>query len=166
MYQIGDYVVYGTRGVCLVQDIRHVDMPGAPAERMYYILQPLQDQGATVYLPTDNEKATIRHVMNKDEAQQLIGRIPEIGDLYIPDDKKREVTYKESMKSCDSEVWVRMIRTISFRREKRIAMGKKVTTLDDRFLKAAMGALSDEFSIALNIPADQAEAMIREAIHQ
>jgi hypothetical protein len=45
-------------------------------------------------------------------------------------------------------------------------MGKKVTTLDDRFLKAAMGALSDEFSIALDIPADQAEEMIREAIHQ
>ena len=166
MYQIGEYVVYGTRGVCLVQDIRHVDMPGAPAERMYYILQPMQDKGATVYLPTDNDKAVIRHIMDGDEARELVDDIPDIGGLDIPDDKKREVTYKEAMKSCDSRTWVRMIRTLSLRRESRLALGKKVTTLDERFFKAAMGALGDELSIALEISPEEAEDMIQEAIRK
>ena len=149
-----------------MQDIRHVDMPGAPAERMYYILQPMQDKGATVYLPTDNDKAVIRQVMGSDEAKDLVEQIPGIGVLDIPDDKKREVTYKEAMKSCNSHTWVKMIRTLSMRRENRLAMGKKVTTLDERFFKAAMGALGDELSIALEISSEEAEEMIHDAIHR
>ena len=71
MFEIGEYVVYGSKGVCQVHDITHVDMPGADKDRLYYILHPLQGNGAKVYLATDSQKAVIRKVMTKEEANQF-----------------------------------------------------------------------------------------------
>lgn len=160
MFEIGDYVVYGTKGVCIVQNITMLQVPGEESEREYYVLQPIGDKGATVYLPVDNKKAVIRSVISGDEARELLKEIPEIQALDVPDDKKREVRYKEAMKTCDCRVWVSIIKALYIRRDKRIAMGKKVTALDEKYLKAAEHELYNELSVTLDISNDEMKAYI------
>ena len=40
MYEKGQYIVYGIRGVCQVADIITIDHPVGPKGRLYYELHP------------------------------------------------------------------------------------------------------------------------------
>ena len=71
MFEKGEYVVYGSKGVCKIQDISHVDIPGVDRNRLFYIMHPVQNSEQTVYLPIDSNKVMIRKVMTPEEAKQL-----------------------------------------------------------------------------------------------
>ena len=162
MFEKGEYVVYGSKGVCQIRDIAHVDIPGADRNRLYYIMNPVPDNKGTVYLPTDSTKAVIRRVMSADEAHQLIDEIPRIEQLWVADDRKREDSYKEAMRSCNTRAWVSIIKALYLRKCERLAAGKKITALDERYLKAAEHELYGELSVALGVAREEMEDYIHE----
>mgnify|MGYP001039301498 FL=1 len=41
MFEIGEYVVCGNKGVCLIQEITTLRMSGVVQNRKYYILKPV-----------------------------------------------------------------------------------------------------------------------------
>ena len=44
MFEVGEYIVYGCKGVCQVEEITHIDIPGSNKDRLYYVLAPLEDR--------------------------------------------------------------------------------------------------------------------------
>lgn len=164
MFKKGEYVVYGSKGVCRIQDIAPVDMPGADGDRLCYIMHPVTGSGgsATVYLPVDSEKATIRRVMTREEAGQLIAEIPQIDELTVSDERKREASYKDALRTCSGRAWVSMLKTLYFRKRERAAAGKRVTALDERYLRAAQAELFGELSVVLDVPMEDMESYIYE----
>ena len=38
MYNKGDNVIYGSKGVCVIEDITTVPFENAPKDKMYYVL--------------------------------------------------------------------------------------------------------------------------------
>ena len=38
MFQKGEYIVYGQHGICLVEDITHLNMSEADEKKLYYVL--------------------------------------------------------------------------------------------------------------------------------
>lgn len=166
MFEKGEYVVYGSKGVCQIQDISHIDIPGVDRNRLYYIMRPLQNSRGTVYLPTDSTKAVIRRVMSPEEAHQLIDEIPQIEQLKVPDEKKREASYKEALLTCSVRDWVSIIKALYVRKTERLAVGKKITALDERYLKVAEQELYGELSIALGKPREEMESYIRDYLEK
>jgi CarD family transcriptional regulator len=164
MFEKGEYVVYGSKGVCQIQEISHVDIPGADRNRLYYIMIPVQNSSGTVYLPIDSPKATIRRIMTKEEANRLIQDIPDIEQLNVTDEKKREDSYKEALRTCNGRAWVSIIKALNIRKRERVAAGKKVTALDERYLKAAEQELYGELSISLGVPREEMETYIQNHI--
>ena len=96
----------GAKGVCQIRDITHIDMSGADKEKLYYVLAPVGDKNGTIYVPTDSEKIIMRRTISKEEAERLIDELPQIELLWVPDDKQREETYKEALRTCDYHAWV------------------------------------------------------------
>lgn len=164
MFEVGEYVVYSSKGVCQITDITHIDILGADKDRLYYVLAPVGDANAKIYAPTDNRKITMRKVISKEEADKLISELPEIELLWVPDDKQREAKYKEVMRTCDYRAWVSIVKTLYLRKKERTAQGKKITALDERYMKAAENELYSELSLTLGIPKDQMENYIKEKI--
>ena len=74
MFEKGGYIVYGTTGVCLVEEITGMKMKGASGEKLYYVLRPCFQKGNTIFTPVDNSKIAMRAVMNKAEAEALVER--------------------------------------------------------------------------------------------
>ncbi len=60
MFKVGEYIVYGCKGVCLIEEITHIDIPGSNKDRLYYVLAPYGDGKGKIYAPTDNEKVTMK----------------------------------------------------------------------------------------------------------
>lgn len=154
MYQIDDYVVYGNYGLCRVKDISTLDMEGVSKDRQYYFLTPVSGNHGVVYTPVDNVKVVIRGIMTKDNAEALLKSIKNIDTMEILAEKAREEKYRECIKRCDGTEWMRLILTIRERMQERIGQGKKVTSLDERYLKLAEDYLYTELAVALNIKSE------------
>ena len=74
MFQIGDYIVYGTSGVCRVEKIGPVDLPDVSKDKLYYTLSPVRNPGGHIYTPVDNQRVVMRPILTEDETEQLIDR--------------------------------------------------------------------------------------------
>ena len=155
MFEKGEYVVYGTTGVCEIADITTLNMKGVTKNRLYYVLSPCHQKDSKIFTPVDNDKTIIRAILTREEASSLIKDIPEIEEFSTNDDKQREEKYKETIRNCESRDLVKVIKTLYIRRQERVAQGKKTTAMDEKYLKIAEDNLYSELSIALNIPKEQ-----------
>lgn len=152
MYEKGQYIIYGIRGVCEVMDITTVDRLGGPKGKLYYVLRPYYHQDCKIVTPVDSDKTVVRALLTKEEAQALIDRIPDVEEMAVTEDKQREERYKEALKTCDCHVWVSMIKALYLRRKDRLEQGKKMTDLDERYFKTAEENLYSELALSLDMP--------------
>lgn len=160
MFSIGEYIVYGMNGVCRVEEIGPMNMSGVESDKIYYTLLPLYTKGSRVFTPVDNQKVVMRPVISKQEACQLIDDMPSIDEIEVVDDKRRELAYKEAVKSCDCRELIRIINTALKRKEERLAQGKKMSACDERYLKQAQDTLYGEFAISLKIEKGEVQDFI------
>lgn len=101
MFSVNDHVVFGNHGICVIKAIGPLDLSIAERGRLYYTLEPLYAQKNTIYTPVDNEKSSLRRAITREEALELIDRIPQVETVWILDEKRREEKYKEIMKQND-----------------------------------------------------------------
>lgn len=157
MYQKGDYVVYGTKGVCLVEDVAAISW-GADcisAERLCYKLTPQFVKGSTIYAPVGSEKTVIRAVMSGEEAKAVLERAKQLETLWVNDEKEREKSYRSALLSGSSTEWSRIIKTLYLRKRERQKSGKRMTCIDERYLHIAESILFGEMSLPLRMSAKE-----------
>ena len=155
MFDKGQYIIYGIRGVCEVMDITTIDRPGGPQGKLYYVLRPYYHQDSKIVTPVDSDKTVIRPLLTREEALELIDRIQDVQEMEVTEDKQREERYKEALKTCDCRVWVSMIKALYLRRKDRIEQGKKMTDLDERYFKTAEENLYSELALSLGMSRDE-----------
>lgn len=160
MFEKGQYINYGKHGVCIVEDITHMDLPGVDKTKLYYVLEKVYTKGNKIYTAVDNQKVRMRRILSKKEAVDLIEEIPKIEQLKVSEDKSRNEKYKEALTSCDCRELVRVLKSLYNRKQKCIADGKKVTVTDERFFKEAEQQLYGELALALGIAREQVEDYI------
>ena len=151
MFKIGDRVIYGSAGICTVNDISTIDIDGVPKDKLYYILNPETSTGGTVFAPVENCKVAMRKMLDAAGAEELIASIPAIEPMPLVNDKAREALYREAIKSCDCRQLIVIIKTLYLRGKERLASGKRLSSLDERYLKQAEEKLYVELAAALGI---------------
>lgn len=102
----------------------------------------------------------MRPVLTMQEADELIGRIKEIDLLWVKNEKDREQIYKDTLRTCDCEELVKIIKTLYLRKKTRLEAGKKVTSSDAKYLHLAEESLYGELSVVMGIPKDEMETFI------
>lgn len=166
MFDVGEFVVYGTNGICLIKDITTLNLSGCDSERKYYVLESIRKKGNQSFVPVDSDKVQIRRVIAKAEAQELMDEIPMIDGIDTRDDKVRENTYKELVKLCECREWIRIIKTIYVRKQERVARGKKMTATDERYLRLAQDNLYEELGFSLGLDKDKLETYFTDCLHR
>lgn len=160
VFEIGEYIVYGNTGVCKVEEVTKMPVPGTQGDKLYYALEPIYHKGSRVFTPVDNQKVKMRPVLTMQEADELIGRIKEIDLLWVKNEKDREQIYKDTLRTCDCEELVKIIKTLYLRKKTRLEAGKKVTSSDAKYLHLAEESLYGELSVVMGIPKDEMETFI------
>lgn len=155
MFQVGEFIVYENRGVCKVEGITKMSLPGAKKEQEYYELKPVFEDSGRIYSAVDNGKVVMRQMLTKKEAVSLIDEIPQIPEMRIGDEKQRELKYKEAVRSCDCRQLISVIKTLYIRRQSRMEQGKKATNTDERYFKKAEDTLHGELAVALGLEKSQ-----------
>ena len=155
MFKIGEYVVCGNNGVCKIQDITTLNINGVDKKRKYYMLKPIYSETSTVYIPVDSVQVSMRRILSKTEADSLLDSIPQTQMLTIHDEKTVEILYRECMQSNNCGEWMRLWKTLYFRKKNRLEKGHKVTALDSRYYKLAEEKLCGELALVLGMDLEE-----------
>ena len=166
MFEKGEYIMYGHSGICLVEDITHLNLAGVDRKKLYYVLMPQNIKGSRIYFPIEKENAHARRLITKEEALKLLDEIRDIEEIWVSNEKLREEQYKEVLNSGDYRRWVSIIKTLYQRKQERIAQGKKIAAMDERYMKMAEDALYSELAFVIGKERSEMERFIREHIEK
>lgn len=161
MYRAGDLVVYGTTGVCRVEEISKPRLDPGQRDREYYLLKPLHQDGV-IWSPVDSTKVSIRPVMSREEAEALIDQIPTIRAEAWKAPTLQALTqrYQAVLSSHDERGLVELTMSIWTKRQQAEAQKRRLGMVDERYMKQAERLLYGELSVALGIPFEDVEPYI------
>lgn len=148
MYQIGELVQYGTSGVCKVEEIVQ-SVPWLQKDTECYLLVPVSKQEEKIYSPVDNDKVKMRRILSSEEVKELMGKVSEIKGPVVLNEKQCETIYREELYSVDCYRWLGLLKTLYSRRATRVAVGKKATATDERYLKSVEARIREELNLVI-----------------
>ena len=151
MYEIGDYVIKANNGVCRIDDILHPDLPNADKNKLYYLLVPVENKNARLYVPTDMAETTLRKALSEAQAWEIIHKIPEV---------------EAAIHSCSPTALISIIKNLYLRKKQRSAQGKKSTATDERYFKLAEDNLYAELAFALGKRKNEMRQLIAETVQE
>ena len=160
-FQIGEYVRYGSNGVCLIDDIQ--EMTIAHTRDQYYILRPVADQNTTFFIPLHNDAlcGRIHPVLTREEVDAIIDSVDEAGVVWIDDRKQRMERFRAILRTADPRE-ILCLRILLFERKRALAAkGMRLSPSDNNLLKQVSEITDNEFSFALEI----AEQKVAQYIH-
>lgn len=121
-------------------------------ENNLYFLIPVNDDSIKYQVPKDS--ILLRKLITKEEIDKLLLEIPEIKTIDNGD-KKIEQIYKELMNRRTHEDLIKIIKTTYLRNQLRVLNNKKISEIDDEYLKRAEKYLYEEIGVVLNMTYEQ-----------
>lgn len=164
MTEIGSYIIYGSNGVCRVTDVRSEKLYGK--QQTYYILTPVSNPGAVIYVPADNEAllGRMKEIVCPEEIRSLIAGLKDEELPWETDNRVRSETFDGIISRGDRRELLLLIRTVYRRKLFLSEQKKKLGTADENALKRAEKLINDEFSFALSIPPEEVPEYIRDQL--
>ena len=148
MLKINDVVFVGTKGVCLVEDIKKNAFVGCEKNKEYYVLKPINSTtNMVVFLPTDTS-LKIRPLVTKKEIENILSSLEKTNIKDSIKEENRFNVYNDVMKSGDFADRVGLLKVL-FERKKTIPK-KQFSSQEQKILDSVLNALLEEMSIVLN----------------
>ena len=166
VFAIQDRVNYGAVGVCTVVDIRREKIGGGAAE--YYVLEPIFQPNATVYVPVNNAELTarMRALLSEEEIQALIREMPAITAEWIPQESERTSRFKEALRSGDRRRLVALIKSVYQHREEMALAKRHIRASDAILMKEAETLLYSEMAFVLGMRPDEVLPMLKRTLSE
>lgn len=167
MFQIGEVVVYGSTGVCTVEDIAVMSLPRAGGGKQeYYILRPISVPTCKTYVPTSNMElaARIRPVSTAEQIDWMIESVRGERLEWIADTRRRMDTFGQIVSEGVTTELLKLIGCLYLEKKARTEAGKKFCLTDEKLLRAAERIVDEEFAYVLGIPKTEVSAYIAEKI--
>lgn len=164
MFKSGDYVVYGANGLCHIDKVTTLSF--SDDEKLYYCLTPVNDAKSQLFVPVGQTKVVMREPVSREEVDRIIDELPDLDEVIPSSDRMREVKYKEVMQKDDCREWFRLLKTMYNRKRKRLAAGRKVTAMDERYTRAAEDNLFGELSFVLDKDKEDIENFVKDRFEQ
>lgn len=161
MYQIGDRIIYGSNGVCTIDEIKMIEVPHSDEMKAYYIIKPMY-QDCQISVPVDT-KMFMRPIISEQEAIVLIDHIPEIHAEPYYNSALRQLQdyYETKLKSHSCADLIELAMSLHMKRRTLLDQKKKFGAIDERYLRRTEDLLFGELSAALEIPKTEVRQYIK-----
>ena len=165
MFSIGEKVMYGGTGVCVVEEITSVKFSSAQPGKPYYLLRPMYQTG-TIQTPADSGKVPIRPVMNRSEAEAVIDAMPSVPAEICTEKNLSALRtyYQKQITSFDCMDLIRLAKSIRAKKIEAEKRQKRIGSTDEKYLRRAEDLLFGELAVALEIPRDDVPAFIEKRL--
>lgn len=164
MYQVGERVVYGVHGVCVVKALEERKLDHKRVT--YLVLEPLEQEGATFLVPAENPvaMAKVRPMLTRQEVDEMLHSAKVRQDYWITDENQRKQLYRELIVSGDRMALIRMVATLHRHKKEQLSAGRKFHLCDENFLRDAQRLLNGELSLVLGIAPGEVGEYVQKAL--
>ena len=154
MFCVGQTVLYGSNGVCMVDDVTEKRI--GKTKMQYYVLKPLCNNTSTLFVPTANQQlvSKMRRILTEDEAEAILRDLPPCGD-WNDNKQERSEQFRAIITEGSCVELIRLMRLVRTHEQEQLAGGKRLHITDERFLKEAEKMICEEFSLVLHISRDE-----------
>ena len=163
MFQVGDKVVYGMHGVCVIAgtECRRVDKKNME----YLVLEPVGQDGARFLVPVQNAAVLkkLHPILAKEDLEVLLRSGEAHTDCWIKDENQRKQAYRDLIANGSRERLLQMVYTLYRHKASQSAAGRKCHLCDENFLHDAEKRIAGEIAEVLSLDETQAKAYLREA---
>ena len=166
-FSIGQYVAYGTNGICIVDSIERMSFTeGAPKEE-YYVLRQNKNRATQFFVPMKNEEllSKMREPMQKSDIEDILMGLSDDDVHWINDRRERGDYFKSILHEGVNSRLLNMIICIYQRKRELARRGKKLSVTDTTTLKTAEKLVEEEFAWALDMDPQEVPAFIRRRLH-
>ncbi len=161
--KVNDYIISRSEGICQVEEITQLDFV-QNKDQLYYVLVPISDKSARIFIPTNKSKQRCRCLISVDNAKKLLDDAKNISFEIISNDKERETAFRTSIEECKPRELVSVLKYTRHRMDERIKIGKKVTASDEKYFQLAERNLCHELGFVLNLSEDEVRNILEEKL--
>ena len=161
MFSIGETVLYGCEGVCVIERLEEMKVGRNRAQ--YYVLRPVSRNSSTLFVPADNEQLLqrMRPLLTKEELHALLTQTAQAEGEWIDDAAQRKTAFQEVLSGGERGKILQMLRLVHLHRRELAQRGKHLRIADEQFLRDAEKLFRDEFAYVLKIPQGQVNDYVR-----
>lgn len=158
-----DYVNYSAQGICKIEDICPMNFGSGSSPREYYILKPIHQENAHIFVPVDNQKlvAQMRPVLSPEEIDRTILSVQDQKMPWISDRKLRLAQFQEILSRRREQELLLLVSCLYLKSRER---AKGLSPIDAQILKKAESIIEQEFSFSLKISAQSIGGYIRQKL--
>ena len=159
-FSVNNEVIHCREGLSTI--IGNKEMNG----KEYFLVQVNRNSGETFYVPVDSANSIIRHIMNVEEADELLRLVKKIGKEFNTNTKQRRDAYKKRLSSGDVKDIAYLYRQLFFYHKIGAEENDeiKLGPVDLEMLNYAKNMLLDELAISYSQPRDTVEVYIEKRI--
>ncbi|WP_026651656.1 CarD family transcriptional regulator [Butyrivibrio proteoclasticus] len=164
MLSINECVVYGSHGLCKVQDIMVPSFLERGKEKLYYVMESAVDAGSVLYVPVDGAEDKVREVISAKDAECLIDEIEDVQELELPEGKKAEPMISGIIKRNVPDEMMSLVKTLHKIKAIREANGKKFAAINEKYLNISEKLLYTEMAFSIKTEKDRIKARVIEEL--
>lgn len=165
MFSTGDYVLYGSAGVCRIASFEEKSFDGVHTSE-YCILDPVFDANSIFYVPSAAVETRVRDLLSREEIVSMIKCIPQIEPLQISDHRNRKSVFDRILKSGDYSQMIPMLKLLYNEKQERLSGARKLAFADQRVMNDAQELMFQEFSVVLGIEKNEVMQYIEDIIRR
>lgn len=158
-----DYVNYATQGICKIEDIRPIRFGADPHPRNYYVLRPIHQENAQVFVPADNDQLVdrMRPILSATEIDDTIRSVRDKQMEWISDRKERAAQFQEILSRRDEKELLLLVSCLYLHGQQN---PRGLSPTDSQTLKRAETIIAQEFSFSLGIDMEDIGDYIRKKL--
>jgi len=165
-FEKGQFVVYGTNGICMIEDMTEMSFVTGEPKAPYYMLKPETANASTVFVPVNNEilVSKMRPLMTKEEIDSLLLGMKDKELAWENDRRVRNDSFHDILVKGVTQELLLMIRCIYVKKNELEENNKKLSSADMNALKSAEKLVEEEFAHVLQIKRNEVGKYIRELL--
>ena len=157
MFREGEYVMYSGEGLCRIEKI---GVPDFQSEKKEYYFLRNSENSSRIYVPTDTLQP-MRRPMTAAEAAQFLEGLDKLS-ITVPkkgESKRQLQVIRETVRAQTAEAMAKTIRMI-----RALHPDGKYPAVEKMILDRTEKSLCEEMAYALQIPKEEAEVKVRNAV--
>ncbi len=146
MLEKGHVFVYGTSGVCRIDDICIRDYGSGKKE--YYILQPVFDLRSSLSVPVDSPTLSnhSRELLSEEEILGTLDIVSGENPEWNKNDKERIEVFRKTLENTSFSEVLLLLKNIYHHKKELFAKGKKLRSSDETIMQRAEKMVFGEFA--------------------
>ena len=166
-FEVGQYVVYGTNGICIVDSIEMMSFTSEMPKEMYYVLRQHRHSETCFFVPLKNEElvSKLREPMRREDIEDMLMGLSDDDVKWVNDRRARGDYFKSILSEGVGGHLLNMIICIYEKKRELAKQGKKLSVTDTTTLRSAEKLVEEEFAWALEMDPQDIPAFIRKRLH-